>query len=110
MARISPKLAALLPACALAALAEATLAATNALPDFRDQPVQVEAAGGSEVDFHTKEVILRNVVISQGTMRISADRARATGLNFANSRWNFEGDVHIDGEQRGNLRADQAVV
>ncbi|HWZ62319.1 MAG TPA: LptA/OstA family protein [Steroidobacteraceae bacterium] len=110
MARTSTKLAALLAACALAASAAATLADTSPVPDFRDQPVQVEAAGGSEVDFHTKEVILRNVVISQGTMRVSADRARATGLNFANSRWNFQGDVRIDGEQRGNLRADQAIV
>ena len=111
MAPICPKLGALLTACALAALADAAPAATpGALPDFSGLPVQLEAAGGSEVDFQTREVILKKVVISQGTLRISADRARATGLNFANSRWNFEGNVHIDAEQRGNLHSDQAVV
>src|SRR5579862_7214506 len=111
MAPICPKLGALLGACALAALAQAAPAGNSgALPDFSGLPVQLEAAGGSEMDLQTRELILKKVVISQGTMRISAERARATGLNFANSRWNFEGNVHIDAEQRGNLRSDQAVV
>ena len=43
-------------------------------------------------------------------MRIQSDRAHATGLNFANSKWDFEGNVRIDAEQRGNLRSDSAVV
>ena len=30
--------------------------------------------------------------------------------DFANSRWTFEGNVHIDAEQQGNLRSDAAVV
>jgi lipopolysaccharide transport protein LptA len=111
MARICPKLGALLGACALVALAAAApRAKAGSLPDFSGLPVQLEAAGGSEMDLQTRELILKKVVISQGTMRISAERARATGLNFANSRWNFEGNVHIDGEQRGNLQSDQAVV
>jgi lipopolysaccharide transport protein LptA len=50
------------------------------------------------------------VVISQGAMRVQADHAHASGLNFANSRWTFEGHVRIDAEPRGSLRADQAVV
>jgi lipopolysaccharide export system protein LptA len=50
------------------------------------------------------------VVISQGDMRIQSDRAHATGLNFANSKWDFEGNVRIDAEQRGNLRSDSAIV
>ncbi|MGO9803669.1 MAG: lipopolysaccharide transport periplasmic protein LptA [Steroidobacteraceae bacterium] len=111
MAPTCPKPGALLTAWALAVLADAALAGTGTpLPDFSSLPVQVEASGGSEVDFHTNEVVLKNVVISQGNMRVSAERARATGLNFANSRWNFEGNVRIDAEQRGNLRSDQAVV
>jgi lipopolysaccharide transport protein LptA len=111
MALTCPKPGALLTAWALLALADAALAGSSApLPDFSSLPVQVEASGGSEVDFHTNEVILKNVVISQGNMRVSAEHARATGLNFANSRWNFEGNVRIDAEQRGNLRSDQAVV
>src|SRR5579864_7860297 len=84
-------------------------AAAAAPPDFGGQPVSVDAAS-SEIDVRTHALVFRTVVISQGNMRVSAERARATGLNFANSKWNFEGDVHIDGEQRGNLRSDQAVV
>jgi lipopolysaccharide transport protein LptA len=111
MARICPKLGVLLGACALAALAHAAPAANSgSVPDFSGLPVQLDAAGGSEMDLQTRELILKKVVISQGTMRISAERARATGLNFANSRWNFEGNVHIDAEQRGNLHSDSAVV
>ncbi len=41
---------------------------------------------------------------------MQADHAHATGLNFDNSRWTFDGNVRIDAEQRGNLRSDQAVV
>lgn len=110
MAPTSPKPPAHVSARALPLLAALlTVAAAAAPPDFSGLPVQVEA-GGSQMDFHTKEVVLKKPVISQGNMRVSADNARATGLNFANSKWNFEGNVHIDGEQRGNLRADQAVV
>jgi lipopolysaccharide transport protein LptA len=87
----------------------AGVAASAAPPDFGGQPVSVDAAA-SEIDMRTNTLVFRNVVISQGNMRVQADHARATGLNFANSKWNFEGNVHIDAEQRGNLRSDQAVV
>lgn len=107
MAHICRKSAALLVAVALLALASA--AATGALPDFSGQPVSVDAAS-SEVDYKTNTVVFKDVVISQGAMRVQAEHARATGLNFANSKWNFDGNVRIDAEQRGNLRSDQAVV
>jgi lipopolysaccharide transport protein LptA len=107
MALICRKSAAWLLAAALPALASET--ATGALPDFSGLPVSVDAAS-SEVDYKTNTVVFRNVVISQGAMRVQAEHARATGLNFANSKWNFDGNVRIDAEQRGNLRSDQAVV
>ena len=107
MARICRKPAAWLLACALPALASQNVAA--ALPDFGGLPVALDAAS-TEVDVKTNTLVFKSVVISQGTMRVQADHARATGLNFANSRWNFEGNVRIDGEQQGNLRSDQAVV
>ena len=111
MAHTRPKLGARLTAWALAAVAGVAVAeAADPMPDFSGQPVKVEAAGGSQVDLHTREVVLKNVVISQGNMRVSADRARATGLDFANSRWNFEGNVHIDAAQSGKLHSDQAIV
>jgi lipopolysaccharide transport protein LptA len=78
-------------------------------PEFSGLPVSLDAAS-SEIDAKTNALVFRNVVISQGDMRVQAEHARATGLNFANSRWNFEGNVRIEAEQRGSLRSDQAVV
>jgi lipopolysaccharide transport protein LptA len=72
-------------------------------------PITVDAAS-SEVDYRTNTVVFTQVVISQGAMRVQADHAHASGLNFANSRWTFEGHVRIDAEPSGSLRADQAVV
>ena len=40
--------------------------------------------------------VFNDVVISQGETRVQAEHARATGLNFANSKWTFEGNVRID--------------
>jgi lipopolysaccharide transport protein LptA len=74
-----------------------------------EQPIKLDAAS-SEVDYKTNTVVFKDVTISQGDMRVQAEHAHATGLNFANSKWTFEGDVRIDAEERGNLRSDAAVV
>jgi len=102
MARTCSKLAPLLLAWALPSLAVE-------LPSLSQLPVSVDAAS-SEVDYKTNTVVFTKVTISQGDMRVQADHAHATGLNFANSRWDFEGNVRIDAEQRGSLRSDQAIV
>jgi lipopolysaccharide transport protein LptA len=73
------------------------------------QPITVDAAS-SEVDYKTNTVEFKQVVITQGPTRVQAEHAHATGLNFANSRWTFDGKVRIDAEQHGTLRADQAVI
>jgi lipopolysaccharide transport protein LptA len=67
---------------------------------------------GDNVDanYKTNNIQLRNVVISQCDIRVQARSARANGLNIDSARWTFEGDVRIDVENRGNLRADQAEV
>jgi lipopolysaccharide transport protein LptA len=75
----------------------------------RELPITVDAAS-SEVDYKTNTVVFRDVVITQGTTRVQADHAHASGLNFANSRWTFDGNVRMEMAPRGNLRADQAVV
>lgn len=67
-------------------------------------------AASSQVDYRSNTVVFSQVVISQGATRVQADHAHATGLNFANSRWTFDGRVRIDAEQRGSLRSDEAVV
>jgi lipopolysaccharide transport protein LptA len=89
--------------CALSAHALA-LAPTPA-----QQPISVDAAS-SEVDYKTHNLVFTQVVIAQGATRVQAEHAHATGLDFANSRWTFEGDVHIDAPQQGTLRSDAAVV
>jgi lipopolysaccharide transport protein LptA len=106
MARICPRHLALLLTVAVPALG---VGAADAVPDFSGLPVSLDAAS-SEIDAKTNALVFRNVVISQGNMRVQAEHAHATGLNFANSRWDFDGNVRIDAEQHGNLRSDQAVV
>ncbi len=61
-------------------------------------------------DYRKNDVELRNVVISQCDIRVQAKKARAKGLNTENAHWNFDGDVRIDVENRGNLRANDAEV
>ena len=97
------------PAAALASAAAAPPVAAALTQPSHQLPNTVDAAS-SEVDYRTNTVVFSQVVISQGTMRVQADHAHASGLNFANSRWTFEGHVRIDAEPRGSLRADQAVV
>lgn len=67
---------------------------------------------GDNVDanYKTNAIQLRNVVISQCDIRVQAKSARANGLNIESTRWVFDGDVRIDVENRGNLRANQAEV
>jgi len=91
-----------------APMAAAAASAAAALPTH-PVPITVDAAS-SEVDYRTNMVVFSQVVISQGAMRVQADHAHASGLNFANSRWTFDGHVRIDAEPRGSLRSDQAIV
>lgn len=107
MARSCRKLKLLL-AVALASGAAAAPAPPSALQPGQ-QPINLEATS-TEVDGRTNTLVFSDVVISQGATRVQADHAHASGLNFANSRWTFEGKVRIDAEQHGNLRSDQAAI
>jgi lipopolysaccharide transport protein LptA len=78
-------------------------------PPSSQLPITIDAASAS-VDYKTNTLEYKDVVITQGPTRVQADRAHASGLSFANSRWTFDGNVRIDTEPRGNLRADQAVI
>jgi lipopolysaccharide transport protein LptA len=95
----------------LPAVALATAAAGPATVPLQpgQQPITVDAAS-SEVDYRTNTLVFSQVVITQGTMRIQAEHAHATGLNFANSRWTFDGHVRVDADPRGKLRSDEAIV
>ncbi len=93
----------------VAAAAPAPQGASAASAPSSRLPITVDAAS-SDVDYKTHAYTFEKVVISQGAMRVQADHAHATGLDFANSHWTFDGHVRIDAEPRGNLRSDQAVV
>jgi lipopolysaccharide transport protein LptA len=98
---------ALLLGCTLAARALALAPGPVSAP--AQQPISVDAAS-SQVDYKTNTVVFTQVVISQGTTRVQAEHAHATGLDFANSRWTFEGNVHIEAQEQGTLRSDAAIV
>src|SRR6185437_12313738 len=96
----------------------ATAAGTTAAPgtDARQplslnpqQKINVDAAS-QELDYHTNTVVFTQIVVSQGATRVRAEHAHATGLNFENSRWTFQGNVQIDAPPRGSLRSEQATV
>lgn len=90
------------------ALAVAAVAATKAEVPSQSQ-ISWDAAS-VDGDFKTHMMHLKDVVIKYGTMTVRADKADATGTDFQNSHWTFEGNVRINAEPRGNLRSDQAVV
>ena len=99
--RIAAALAVLALACAVSA-ADNTASHQNILLD----------AASSEVDYKKNTVEFKDIVISQGDIKVEAKHAEAeaTGLNFKTGVWTFSGDVRIHVEKRGNLRSDQAVI
>jgi lipopolysaccharide export system protein LptA len=64
---------------------------------------------GAEVDARTKQFFLPKARIAQGGYVIQADEARATGLDFDNSTWIFNGKVKINTPD-GSSNAEHATV
>ena len=90
--------AALLGAAACAAIAQ----------DQNRLPITVEARS-TDFDYQNSVLVFNDVTIVQGTVRITAERAQASGLDFEDSGWEFSGSVRIrltDGE----LASDTARV
>ncbi|HEY8051388.1 MAG TPA: lipopolysaccharide transport periplasmic protein LptA [Steroidobacteraceae bacterium] len=74
------------------------------------QPITLDAASSS-LDLATKTYVFSEIVITQCALRLQADHARGTEpVNFSNSHWAFDGNVHIDAQDQGSLRSDAAVV
>ena len=78
------------------------------------QPISYDF-DSSDIDTKNKTTDFKNIVVSQGTTRIKADRAHGVALGvdeaFQDGRWTFKGNVRIDAEARGStLRSDEAVV
>jgi lipopolysaccharide transport protein LptA len=93
----------------------AILSLALAMPVISAQPAKgrnaeiVVDAASSDVDYRSNTLLFRDVVITQGPLRVQAERARATGLDFKDATWTFSGKVRIDVEG-GTMRAEEAVV
>jgi lipopolysaccharide transport protein LptA len=73
-----------------------------------DKPIALDA-DSSEFDYKNNTLVFHRVKISQADMSVEAIEARATGLNFDNSRWVFRGAVKIAFKD-GSLTSDEAQI
>src|SRR5215212_6823079 len=63
-----------------------------------------------DIDYRNNRARFREVVITQGDVRIEAAEANVVGgLDFENGEWTVSGNVRIRAEG-GSLRSDKAVV
>jgi len=63
-----------------------------------------------DIDYRNNKARFREVVITQGDVRIEAAEANVVGgLDFENGEWTVSGNVRIKAEG-GNLKSDKAVV
>lgn len=75
----------------------------------RDQlPIKVEARS-SDFDTQNNVLVFKEITIAQGDIRITAERAVASGLDFEDSSWEFSGSVSITDAEAG-LASDAARV
>jgi len=68
------------------------------LPDvalLKSLPIDLDA-DSSEFDRKKNRLVFRGLQIRQGPLRIDADEATATRLDFENTRWEFAGNVRIE--------------
>ena len=93
-----------------AALFAGLLGARPAAQDVRENlPINIEAAS-TEANLPNNTLVMHDVTISQGDLKIRANKASVVGgLNYQNSKWTISGDVHINA-QGSSLQSDEAVV
>ena len=71
------------------------MAATPDVPRLsKDQPIDLVAAS-SDFDYKKNALLFKQVKITQGPLKVEADEASATGLNFEDSDWTLKGNVKI---------------
>jgi lipopolysaccharide transport protein LptA len=77
-----------------AALVLAVACAGAGAQDRAQLPIQLKA---SKTDFDYQNGVLKfeAITITQGEVEITAERAEATGLDFKDSSWEFDGSVRI---------------
>ena len=79
-------------AVVLVAVAAAASAQT---PDRNRLPINIEVKGPTNFDTQNGVLNFSDITITQGDIRITAERAVATGVDFEDSRWEFSGTVRI---------------
>src|SRR5688572_33349476 len=93
-----------------AAACASWLGVAAAAQSARDTEKIVMEAVPVEVNYRNNTAVFRDVVITQGDIRIEAREANVKGgLDFENGEWTISGNVRIQAEG-GNLKADKAVV
>jgi lipopolysaccharide export system protein LptA len=92
----------------LAALLLAVAAAGAAAQEREQLPIQLTA---SSLNFDSQKGVVEYgaVTITQGQIRITADRAVTTGVDFQDSTWQFSGTVRISMPE-SELASDTAEV
>ncbi len=93
---------------ALVALSLALAAAPAAAQERCQQAIKLEARS-SDFDYQASVLVFDQVAIEQCDIRITAERARASGLDFDDSSWEFSGTVRIRTVD-SNLASDSARV
>jgi len=96
----------LLHKLALAA-ALAFFCVAEAQENSKSLPISLDA-DSSSIDRQTNLIHFRGLRITQGGLRIEADEALATGLDFEQSEWRFTGGVRIVVDS-AVLESDRAV-
>lgn len=93
---------------ALGAALAFAFAPAVAAPASSTEPINLEAAS-SDFDYRNGRLQFKRVRITQGDMSVEAAEASATGLEFENSEWRFNGDVRIR-VRGGELESSEATV
>ncbi len=77
-------------------------------PERSQLPIKV-VARSSDFDYQKGVLVFDGITITQGEIRITAERAVASGLDFKDSRWELDGSVRISMPEAA-LASDTARV
>ena len=92
----------------LVALALAAAAAIAGAQERTELPIQLNAST-TDFDYQNGRLKFEAITITQGEVKITAERAEATGLDFRDSSWEFSGAVRITMPEAA-LASDSARV
>ena len=78
-------------------------------PPTSREPIVIDSVVAT-IDDTTNTADFTTISVTQGSNRITAERAHVTDVDSKNSRWTFTGRVTITSETRGSLWADRAIL